>query len=221
MGKIITEALPRRVEALKDAGIPAEQVVIYDRTEDELTGAAYTINETGPGARCRATGSNYDLKNYTVADRPVGLSKVLLDCDALVSTLKEAASWPYWRDPIQGDSILMSFDPVAADAVGLQHWIKLKEAHGEDTKAPIDLAKTWLKTGADLGVGTDDLANIDFVEVKLNGSPGQFLLLLFHDFPQRSKWVRIPPIFLRIGFHVNLRLDLDRLVGAAVQARIA
>ncbi len=216
------------VEALQEAGIPPEQVVIYDRTKDELVGAGYTINESGSGVRCRATGSEYD-RNYKVADRSVGLSKILLDCDALinmpilkshllcgvtfamknhygtfdqpekfhehsammraipelnalapikdrqrliigdalVSTLKEATSWPYWRDPIQGDSIFMSFDPVACDAVGLEHWIKLKEAHGEDTQAALALARPWLKSGADLGVGTDDLANIDAVEIKL------------------------------------------------------
>jgi hypothetical protein len=44
----------------------------------------------------------------------------------------------------------------------------LKEAHGEDTQAALALARPWLKLGADLGVGTDDLANIDAVEIKLD-----------------------------------------------------
>ena len=216
------------VESLKQAGIPAEQIVIYDRTVDELTGAGYSINENGPGVRCRATGSNY-ARGWKVAGRNVGISNVLLDCtalinmpilkshllcgvtfamknhygtfdqpanfhsadlmmpaiaelnalppikdrqrliigDALLSTLKEAVSWPYWRDPVIGDSIFMSFDPVACDKVGLEYWCQLKEKAGEDTKAPLALAGRWLQNGADLGVGTNDLSQIDWAELTL------------------------------------------------------
>ena len=216
------------VESLTEAGIPAEQIVIYDRTVDELTGAGYSINESGPGVRCRATGSNYS-EGWKVAGVDVGISNVLLDCtalinmpilkshslcgvtfamknhygtfdhpenfhspnlmmpaiaelnalapikdrqrliigDALLSTLNEAVSWPYWRDSVIGDSIFMSFDPVACDTVGLQHWCQLKEKAGENTKAPLALAKRWLQVGADLGVGTNDMSKIDWAVLSL------------------------------------------------------
>jgi len=216
------------VESLTEAGIPAEQIVIYDRTVDELTGAGYSINESGPGVRCRATGSNYS-EGWKVAGVDVSISNVLLDCtalinmpilkshllcgvtfamknhygtfdqpenfhspnlmmpaiaelnalapikdrqrliigDALLSTLNEAVSWPYWRDSVIGDSIFMSFDPVACDTVGLQHWCQLKEKAGENTKAPLALAKRWLQGGADLGVGTNDMSKIDWAVLSL------------------------------------------------------
>ncbi len=217
------------VDSLEQAGVPAEQIVIYDREVDELTGAGFAINESGPGVRCRATGSDY-AEGWKVVGSEVGISNVLLDCtalinmpilkshvlcgvtfamknhygtfdqpanyhsriymmpaiaelnalppikdrqrliigDALLSTLKEAVSWPYWRDPVVGDSIFMSYDPVACDTVGLQYWCQLKEKAGEDTKAPVALAKQWLQGGADLGVGTNDMSKIDLAELSLS-----------------------------------------------------
>jgi hypothetical protein len=215
-------------ECLQEVGIPAEQIVVFDRDTAELEEAGYPINRDGRGVRCYGTDGAY-TGGWTVAQSAVCLSDILLGCDALInvpllkshalsgitfamknhygifdqpqnfhssdrmvrgivelgalpeirdrqrlivgdallSTLKEASSWPYWRDAIPGNSIFMSFDPVAHDTVGLQHWCQLKTEHGESTEAPTHLANTWLQRGADLGLGTNTLENVDLVEVNL------------------------------------------------------
>jgi uncharacterized protein (DUF362 family) len=74
-----------------------------------------------------------------------------------------------WHDSTPGDSILMSFDPVALDTVGLQVYNDTMTAEGNDSaiKVATSLARAWLANGVELGVGTNDPNNIDLVEVNL------------------------------------------------------
>lgn len=37
---------------LQDAGLPAENILIFDRTDNELAAAGYALNEGGPGVQC-------------------------------------------------------------------------------------------------------------------------------------------------------------------------
>jgi len=83
--------------------------------------------------------------------------------DALVASTRAHSSRPYWTLDVVGDAILMSFDPVAHDTVGLQILNDL--AAGNRSIARI--AEKWLKNAADLGLGTNDPANIDVVELNL------------------------------------------------------
>ena len=56
-------------QRLQDAGLPAENVLIFDRTDDELAAAGYALNESGPGVRChgsRGQGSEAALTQATV-----------------------------------------------------------------------------------------------------------------------------------------------------------
>jgi uncharacterized protein (DUF362 family) len=71
-------------ECLQNAGVPAEQIVIFDRATAELRVADYPINEDGPGVRCYGSDSNYTA-GWTVMDTNIRLSDVLLDCDALIN----------------------------------------------------------------------------------------------------------------------------------------
>jgi hypothetical protein len=87
--------------------------------------------------------------------------------DALISTLGEAMTWPYWRDSIEGNSIFVSFDPVAMDTMALRYWCQLKTEHGDNIEAPTGLASRWLKNGSDLGSGTNDIKYINYQELKL------------------------------------------------------
>lgn len=64
-------------------------------------------------------------------------------------------------------SILMSFDPVAHDTVGLQMFSQLLTDDGGNPAAATGLATPWLENGAELGLGTNDLDNIEWVEVSL------------------------------------------------------
>jgi hypothetical protein len=70
------------VQSLQDAGVPPEQIVIFDARTQHLMNAGYPVNEDGPGVRCH--GANYTA-GWTIADTDIGLSSVLLECDALIN----------------------------------------------------------------------------------------------------------------------------------------
>jgi hypothetical protein len=72
-----------------------------------------------------------------------------------------------WRKAVMGDSILMSFDPVAHDTLGLQLYGEVMVAEGQKPGAGASLANPWLAYGAELGLGTNDPNNMNIVEVSL------------------------------------------------------
>jgi len=87
--------------------------------------------------------------------------------DVLTACLRYANSYPYWESDFTGDSILMSFDPVAHDTVGLQTLSQLLTDDGGNPAAITGMATPCLESGAELGLGANDLDNIDLVEVSL------------------------------------------------------
>lgn len=50
----------RLVKLLQEAGIPARNILIWDRTDRELKGAGYSINRDGDKVRCFGTEQDYD-----------------------------------------------------------------------------------------------------------------------------------------------------------------
>ena len=66
-----------------------------------------------------------------------------------------------------GDSIFMSFDPVAHDAVGLPPCCEVMAAKGRDSAAAINQANRWLKSGTEVGLGAHNLNDIELVEMVL------------------------------------------------------
>jgi uncharacterized protein (DUF362 family) len=72
-----------------------------------------------------------------------------------------------WDQAVQGDSIFMSFDPVAHDTLGLKVLSETMTAQGRNPAANLKLAGYYLASGVDVGLGTNDPAHIDFVETKL------------------------------------------------------
>jgi hypothetical protein len=216
-------------ESLQDAGIPAEQIVIFDYYTYELETAGFAVNEDGAGVRCCGTDSNYTQEG-TVEGRDIELSDILLECDALINMpvlkshmiagisfamknhygsirspsllhsnignamaelnalspikdrtrlivgdaltacLRYEGAFPYWRSDWAGDSILLSFDPVAIDTMALQILERLLTAAGGNPaalRALTEMATPCLESGAELGLGTDDPTNIDFREINL------------------------------------------------------
>lgn len=209
-------------DSLVEAGHPAEQIVIYDTTSNELKTAGYTVNKDGPGVRCYGTDGKYE-KGFQVDKVNVQLSSILLECDALINipvlkshmiaamtyalknhygtvsdpgslhgqidakiaalnalpeiqgktrlvigdalqaNLNYSNSWPYWSPDWNGDSILMSFDPVAVDTIGAQI---LGKARDKDTISQRAIA--GFKAAADLGLGTNDPAKIELIETTLS-----------------------------------------------------
>jgi hypothetical protein len=211
-------------ECLQEAGVPAEQIIIFDRDTYELENAGYLINKDGPGVRCRGTQDlptdDTYIAGWTLGDEAIGFSDILLNCDALInmpilkqhslsgisfamknhygtfdrpsffhgSSIKDAipelnALQPIkertrlnigdalsivksgWYSAYPGDSIFMSFDSVAHDTAGLQLY---KEVMASKTGRPAKAGTLpWLENGAKLGLGTNDPAHIELVEVTL------------------------------------------------------
>jgi hypothetical protein len=210
-------------ECLQAAGIPAEQILVWDRSTSELEGEGYPANVDGPGVRWHGTDGSY-RKGWTLLDRDIRLSELLLGYNALINlSILKVAGGPgisfalknhygtfdrprnyhgtkFERGiaelnalkPIRerarlvigdvlthedrrdtagyrmmgtGDALLMSFDPVAHDAVGLELARQLLDDEGTSTESTTAQAMAWLEHAAGLGLGTNDVDQIDWVNV--------------------------------------------------------
>jgi len=87
--------------------------------------------------------------------------------DMLAACLYYGASYPYWEADWKGDALLMGFDPVAHDTVGLDIIASLRETEGGSRQPLVNNATPWLRHGAKIGLGTNDPDDIDLVEVDL------------------------------------------------------
>jgi hypothetical protein len=213
-------------DCLQEAGLPPEQIVIFDYLTSEFETAGYPVNQDGPGVRCYGTDQRY-TEGRDVAGKSIKLSDVLLECDALINLpvlkkhmmsglsfalknhygtvdlperlhsplsrciaelntlpeikdrtrlvigdalgvcIQDVASWPYWREEKPGDSLLVSYDPVAVDTLGLRLFSEMLTANGGDPAWPQDKANEYLEIAAELGVGTNDEGNMDVRELAL------------------------------------------------------
>jgi hypothetical protein len=206
---------------LQGAGVPAEQIVVFDMRTGELPDAGYSVNRDGPGVRCTGTDGQY-TSGWKIMDADVGLSDVLLSCDALINVpvlkqhqwsgisfamknhygsfnrpssfhggrivrgIAELNALPPirdrtrlivgdaltivqqgWHRAVTGDSIFMSFDPVAHDAMGLQLYSQVLSTEGGNPTSAEKQANAWLEASAQLGLGTNDPAHMELVEVSL------------------------------------------------------
>jgi uncharacterized protein (DUF362 family) len=208
------------VRRLQEAGIPDENIIVYDRTWSELKGAGYTLNESGKGVQIRGTDSKYS-GDWQVAEVRSRLSDLLLGCHALINmpVLKYHSITGFtfamknhygtvngpeylhnncdralpelnalgpirertrlvvgdaltvctgdWSRGTKSDSIIVSFDPIAADVVARQHLIKVQEEQKVNTQRTVQYSDPWLKGATTLGLGASDLKDIKLVEAKL------------------------------------------------------
>jgi hypothetical protein len=83
----------------------------------------------------------------------------------LAANTKYTYSWPYWEADVKGDSILMSYDPLAADTVGFEMLKKLADQEGNSTTGLIGMAEPWFKTCGEASLGANDMNNIELLEV--------------------------------------------------------
>jgi hypothetical protein len=212
-------------DSLVEAGIPAEQIVVFDFWTAELETAGFTINQDGAGVRCYGTEKDY-TKGFKVNKVNTELSNILLNSDALINipvlkshmisgisfamknhygtvsnpdslhsvgacipglnalpeikdrtrlivgdilqaNVKYGYSWPYWKADYTGDSILMSFDPLAHDTVGFQILSQLVTDAGDDPRSYKAMATPCLEGAAKAGLGAYDPANFELTEVKV------------------------------------------------------
>jgi hypothetical protein len=87
--------------------------------------------------------------------------------DILEANLVYSNGYPYWKADYRGDSILMGFDPVAHDKVGLDILGKLLADKGVDRIANGDAAIQCLESAAALGLGTNLPEFIERVETSV------------------------------------------------------
>ena len=76
-------------QRLQDAGIPANQIILFDRTNGELTDRGFTLNDGGSGVQCR--GARSWEQPVTIAGTNQKVHDVMVSCDALINlpTLKQ------------------------------------------------------------------------------------------------------------------------------------
>lgn len=214
--------------SLVNAGIPAEQITIFDYQSAELSTAGYSINVDNPGVRCTGMDDNYSADSTNVLNKKIKLASLLKDCDALINipvlkshmmsgitfamknhygsiyypdllhgdnmrgvaalnalpeikdrtrlvigdaltaNLRYTYSFPYWKEDWIGDSIFMSFDPVAHDSMGLKLLTRELEKAGDDPASVIGMATPALQYAVELGLGTNDPANMQVIEQNLS-----------------------------------------------------
>jgi uncharacterized protein (DUF362 family) len=68
---------------LQDAGLPAENILIFDRTDNELAAAGYTLNEGGPGVQCH--GARGEGTEAVLSQASVRFYQELDAADAIVN----------------------------------------------------------------------------------------------------------------------------------------
>jgi uncharacterized protein (DUF362 family) len=87
--------------------------------------------------------------------------------DALSASLHFSRSFPYWQEDWVGDSIFMSFDPVAHDSMGLELLARELEKSGTNPASMVGLAAPAFQRAVELGLGTNEMKNIEFVELAI------------------------------------------------------
>jgi len=76
----VTYAVAQR---LQDSGLAAENILIFDRTDNELSSAGYTLNENGPGVRCH--GSRGEATEAVLSQSTVRFFQEFDACDAVIN----------------------------------------------------------------------------------------------------------------------------------------
>jgi hypothetical protein len=77
---VVTYAVAQR---LQDAGLPAESILIFDRTDNELASAGYAVNDGGAGLQCH--GSRGNGTKMRLSQAQVRFYQEIDECDALVN----------------------------------------------------------------------------------------------------------------------------------------
>jgi hypothetical protein len=71
-------------DRLQVAGVRPDRITIYDRTTGELRDAGFPITSSGDRVRCCGTNDDY-AGDWAIQGTRIRLSRVLVDCDALLN----------------------------------------------------------------------------------------------------------------------------------------
>jgi len=77
---VVTHGVAQR---LQESGLRAENILIFDRTDNELAAAGYTVNDGGPGVQCH--GSRGDGGEVALSQARVRLYQEIEACDAMIN----------------------------------------------------------------------------------------------------------------------------------------
>jgi uncharacterized protein (DUF362 family) len=220
------ELVTEIVQALVQAGVPESNIVVWDRTDDELRQAGFAIQRDQGTVRCIGTNDDYDwtprewgaggscfarvlveeltalinvglVKDHDLAGISAGmkswygvihnpnkhhddgcdpyvayLANYPLVKDKLRLTVLDAlvaqchggpARSPRWAWPY--GALLVSTDPVAADAVAWQILEERRREVGLKSLAEEQRAPRYIATAAKLGLGENRLEHIELVDV--------------------------------------------------------
>ena len=141
----VTYAIARR---LQDAGLAAENILIFDRTDWELESAGYTLNEGGSGVQCH--GTRGDGSEAALSQATVRFFQEFDACDAIINipTPKEHGT--------AGISVAMKNHYGSIKRPGALHGGRCDPAIAELNAQPTIRDKTRLIVGAALNVSPGD-----------------------------------------------------------------
>ena len=141
----VTYAVARR---LQDAGLAAEDVLIFDRTDNELAAAGYTLNEGGPGVQCH--GSRGEGAEAALTQATVRFYQELDACHAIINipTPKQHSG--------AGVSVALKNHYGSVNRPGALHGNWCDPAIAELNAQPNVRDKTRLVVGAALNVSPRD-----------------------------------------------------------------
>jgi hypothetical protein len=141
----VTYAVAQR---LQDAGLAAENILIFDRTDHELESAGYTLNEGGPGVQCH--GTRGDGSEAALSQATVRFYQEFDAYDAIINipTPKEHGT--------AGISVSMKNHYGSINRPGALHGGRCDPAIAELNAQPIIRKKTRLMVGAALKVSPAD-----------------------------------------------------------------
>jgi hypothetical protein len=135
-------------QRLQDAGLVAENILIFDRTDRELESAGYTLNEGGSGVQCHGTRS--EGSEAALSQATVRFYQEFDACDAIINvpTPKEHGT--------AGISVAMKNHYGSINRPGALHGSRCNPAIAELNAQPIIREKTRLVVGAALKVSPVD-----------------------------------------------------------------
>lgn len=80
------EVVDAIVQNLVAIGVPENNIIIWDKSDWDMTDSGYTINRSDTGVRCFGTNADYDDTIYNIGGQSKRLSKILTQmCDHLIN----------------------------------------------------------------------------------------------------------------------------------------
>jgi hypothetical protein len=135
-------------QRLVDAGLQPKNLLIFDRTDNELVSAGYTVNSGGPGLQCHgSTGNGTEIR---LSQATVRFYREFDECDAIINlpTPKQHSG--------AGISVALKNHYGSVDNPGALHGNWCDPAIAELNAQPLIRDKTRLVVGAALRISPCD-----------------------------------------------------------------